>query len=79
MIKRTSLQLAALLAFALTACVTPPRVQTGPNAEVSHDGLVRLDNTRMKRELRVTLRYPSVESALRGAAPERPLKRPASA
>ncbi len=39
----------------------------------------RLDNTRMKRELRVTLRYPSVESALRGAAPERPLKRPASA
>ena len=39
----------------------------------------RLDNTRMKRELRVTLRYPSVESALRGAAPERPLKHPASA
>jgi nucleoside-diphosphate-sugar epimerase len=27
----------------------------------------RLDNTRMKRELRVALRYPSVESALRGA------------
>lgn len=47
MTQRTSLQLAALLAAALTACVTPPRVQTGPNAEVSHDGLVRVDNTRM--------------------------------
>ena len=47
MTKRTSLQLAALIATALTACVTPPRVQTGPNAEVSHDGLVRVDNTRM--------------------------------
>ncbi len=27
----------------------------------------RLDNTRMKRELRIALRYPGVESALRGA------------
>jgi nucleoside-diphosphate-sugar epimerase len=37
----------------------------------------RLDNSRMKRELRLTLRYPSVESALRGApAPEPQLTRP---
>ena len=39
----------------------------------------RLDNTRMKRELRIALRYPSVESALRGAATARPVKPPASA
>jgi nucleoside-diphosphate-sugar epimerase len=36
----------------------------------------RLDNTRMKRELRLALRYPSVDSALAGALPFTP---PASA
>jgi len=36
----------------------------------------RLDNTRMKRELRVTLRHPSVESALRGAPSLEPTLRP---
>jgi hypothetical protein len=40
----------------------------------------RLDNTRMKRELRITLRYSSVGSALRCAPTIGPtLKRPASA
>ena len=34
----------------------------------------RLDNTRMKRELKLALRYPSVEAALRAL-----IKRPASA
>jgi nucleoside-diphosphate-sugar epimerase len=36
----------------------------------------RLDTTRMKRELKLALRYPDVEAALRGAAP---LKPPANA
>jgi len=40
----------------------------------------RLDNTRMKRELRIALRYPNVETALRVApAAEAPLRRPARA
>jgi nucleoside-diphosphate-sugar epimerase len=39
----------------------------------------RLDNTRMKRELRLTLRYPSIDSALADAAEPGPLTRLASA
>lgn len=38
----------------------------------------RLDNTRMKRELRLTLRYPTVEAALQ-RAPQAAPKRPANA
>ena len=40
----------------------------------------RLDNTRLKRELKVALRYPSVEAALGAACgATRPVKRPANA
>jgi len=35
----------AVLAL-LTGCASEPTIQTGPNAEVSFDGLVRIDNSR---------------------------------
>jgi hypothetical protein len=44
MMKRVSLSIAALTL--LTACAGEPTIQTGPDAEVSFDGLVRIDNAR---------------------------------
>ena len=42
--------LATILAFALlAACESTPTVQTGPDAEVSFDGLHRVDNTYMRK------------------------------
>ncbi len=32
----------------LAACASGPSIQTGPDAEVTHDGLVRVDNTAMQ-------------------------------
>lgn len=50
--KRTRFRTAALLVVAgLTgACASsPPSIQTGPDAETTFDGLVRVDNTSMKQ------------------------------
>ncbi len=33
--------------MALSACQSTPTIQTGPNAEISYDGLVKLNNTRI--------------------------------
>ena len=33
----------------LVGCASDPTIQTGPGAEVSHDGLHRVDNSRMQR------------------------------
>jgi hypothetical protein len=45
-----NLSLIALSAFMLTACASkPPSFQEGPDAEVTFDGLVRVDNTAFKR------------------------------
>ncbi|MCJ7659371.1 MAG: DUF3313 domain-containing protein [Anaerolineales bacterium] len=50
--KRTLSRAAALLAIAslTAACASsPPSIQTGPDAETTFDGLVRVDNTSMKQ------------------------------
>jgi len=39
---------ASLLLALLAGCLAPATVQTGPDAEVSHDGLYKVDNSRMK-------------------------------
>jgi len=45
-----SLCLAVLLTIVLTSCAgKPPTFQQGPDAEVTFDGLVRIDNTAFKR------------------------------
>ena len=42
------ISMVAPLALLLAACASAPTVQAGPDAEVSHDGLTRVDNTAMQ-------------------------------
>ena len=44
----TRLALGVALALGVQGCAVTPALQAGPNAEVTHDGLTRVDNTRLQ-------------------------------
>ena len=42
---KTKLAFIVAAAFAFAACTSTPQMQTGPDAEITHDGLTRVDKT----------------------------------